>query len=191
MLVGEGLVGDIAGVISGGPIRLAWDATCTSISSPDFLSIVHRSLLRPTARHPDQAGDRPGELDWGAPIPIVYCSVHGEPPVPAERLSVRLPEMVDCRPDGSGRSPLARAASGVQPTCPSRGGPAQRETDTIGGFARSSWYFLRFTIPDVQEGPCWPERLRYRMPVDSTSGAPSTRCCTTPGCCLLPSRSRR
>ena len=107
---------------------------------------------------------------WGAPIPIVYCPVHGEQAVPEEQLPVRLPEMVDFRPDGSGRSPLARAEVWGKATCPICGGPAQRETDTMGGFACSSWYFLRFTSPDFQEGPFQPEGMRHWMPVDQYVG---------------------
>jgi leucyl-tRNA synthetase len=103
---------------------------------------------------------------WGAPIPIVHCPVHGVVPVPAEQLPVELPAMTDFQPDGSGRSPLARVPEWVETTCPICGGPAERETDTMGGFACSSWYFLRFASPDYAEGPFDPMRLRYWLPVD-------------------------
>ncbi|MGH2356083.1 MAG: leucine--tRNA ligase, partial [Chloroflexota bacterium] len=69
---------------------------------------------------------------WGAPIPIVYCQQCGEVPVPEDQLPVELPPMADFMPDGSGRSPLARAADWVQTTCPTCGGRAERETDTMG-----------------------------------------------------------
>jgi len=103
---------------------------------------------------------------WGTPIPIVYCSQCGEVPVPEEQLPVLLPEIDDFRPDGSGRSPLARLESFVNTTCPRCNGPAQRETDTMGGFACSSWYFLRFTSPYYHEGPYEEQAMRYWMPVD-------------------------
>jgi len=77
---------------------------------------------------------------------------HGEQPVPEAQLPVELPEMTDFAPDGSGRSPLARTSEWVNTTCPVCGGPAERETDTMGGFACSSWYFLRFTSPDFAAG---------------------------------------
>jgi leucyl-tRNA synthetase len=74
--------------------------------------------------------------------------------------------MVDFEPDGTGVSPLARVPEFVNTTCPRCSGPARRETDTMGGFACSSWYFLRFTSPDYHHGPFDPDRMRYWMPVD-------------------------
>ena len=107
---------------------------------------------------------------WGAPIPIVYCSDCGVVPVPEEDLPVTLPDIDDFKPAGNGRSPLARAEEWVNTTCPSCGGPARRETDTMDGFACSSWYFLRFTSPHYQEGPFEPAAMRTWMPVDSYVG---------------------
>jgi leucyl-tRNA synthetase len=103
---------------------------------------------------------------WGTPIPIVYCEGCGEVPIPKEQLPVLLPEMENFQPDGSGRSALSRSSEFVNTTCPRCGGPARRETDTMGGFACSSWYFLRFTSPHYQTGPFDPQSMRYWMPVD-------------------------
>lgn len=103
---------------------------------------------------------------WGTPIPIVYCDIHGAQPVPVEQLPVLLPPMDDFQPDGSGLSPLARIPEFLNTTCPVCCGPARRETDTMGGFACSSWYFLRFTSPHYTQGPFEPEEMRYWMPVD-------------------------
>ena len=103
---------------------------------------------------------------WGTPIPIVYCDDCGEVPVPVEALPVTLPPMDDFMPDGSGRSPLARMETFVHTSCPTCAGPARRETDTMGGFACSSWYFLHFTSPDYDDGPFDPEAMNYWMPAD-------------------------
>jgi leucyl-tRNA synthetase len=103
---------------------------------------------------------------WGTPIPIVYCDSCGEQPVPQDQLPVLLPPMQDFTPDGSGRSPLARLPEFLHTACPVCGGPAERETDTMGGFACSSWYFLRFTSPQYNQGPFEPQAMRYWMPVD-------------------------
>jgi leucyl-tRNA synthetase len=103
---------------------------------------------------------------WGTPIPIIHCSACGEVPVPEDQLPVLLPPMDNFQPDDSGKSPLARLPEFVNTTCPHCGGSAQRETDTMGGFACSSWYFLRFTSPHFDEGPFEPSAMDYWMPVD-------------------------
>ncbi len=103
---------------------------------------------------------------WGTPIPIIHCASCGIQPVPEEDLPILLPPMVNFTPDGSGRSPLARLPEFVETDCPKCGGKAQRETDTMGGFACSSWYFLRFTSPLEAEKPFNQEAMQYWMPVD-------------------------
>jgi leucyl-tRNA synthetase len=103
---------------------------------------------------------------WGTPIPIVYCDVHGEQPVPSEQLPVLLPAMENFQPDGSGRSPLARLPEFLHTTCPLCGGPARRETDTLGGFACSSWYFLRYASPWSEQEPFERQAADYWLPVD-------------------------
>jgi leucyl-tRNA synthetase len=103
---------------------------------------------------------------WDTPIPIVYCDDCGEVPVPEEELPIILPDLKDFQPDGSGRSPLGRVPEFVNTTCPRCAGHAERETDTMGGFACSSWYFLRFTSPHHEQGPFDLEEVKYWMPVD-------------------------
>ncbi len=102
---------------------------------------------------------------WGAPIPIVYCDACGIVPVPEEQLPVRLPDDRP-RPTGDGRSPLAGIASWVNTTCPDCGGPARRETDTMDGFACSSWYFLRYASPHEAARPFDPAAVAAWLPVD-------------------------
>ncbi|MDO9464881.1 MAG: leucine--tRNA ligase [bacterium] len=103
---------------------------------------------------------------WGAPIPIVQCKKCGIVPVPENELPVLLPEIEDFQPTGTGRSPLAKADDFVNTKCPKCGGPAQRETDTMDGFACSSWYFLRFPNPDSSRAPFDKEKVKYWLPVD-------------------------
>ena len=107
---------------------------------------------------------------WGAPIPIIHCPTCGSVPVPEEQLPVLLPDDVDFAPGGDGRSPLARVASWVNTSCPQCGGPAQRETDTMDGFACSSWYFLRFASPHEAERPFDRAAVRAWLPVDTYVG---------------------
>ncbi|MFZ3170541.1 MAG: leucine--tRNA ligase [Carboxydocellales bacterium] len=105
---------------------------------------------------------------WGAPIPIVYCDQCGEVAVPDEQLPVILPSNVEFKPFG--QSPLAECAEFVNTTCPTCGGPAQRETDTMDTFICSSWYFLRYTSPKVTTGPWSKEGADYWMAVDQYIG---------------------
>ena len=103
---------------------------------------------------------------WGAPIPMLYCEQCGTVPVPKQDLPVLLPHVPDYLPRGDGSSPLANLPEFVHTICPECGGPARRETDTMGGFACSSWYFLRFPDREYAEGPFNPEALRRWLPVD-------------------------
>jgi leucyl-tRNA synthetase len=103
---------------------------------------------------------------WGAPIPIIHCEQCGTVPVPEEDLPVKLPHVPDYVPRGDGRSPLANVAAFVNTVCPACGGPAQRETDTLDGFACSSWYFLRFPDREYKKGPFNPQAVRRWLPVD-------------------------
>jgi len=103
---------------------------------------------------------------WGAPIPIVHCEKDGAVAVPENQLPVLLPELESFEPTGDGRSPLAKVESWVNTTCPKCGGPAKRETDTMDGFACSSWYFLRFTDPRNDKAPFEASKMNYWSPVD-------------------------
>lgn len=103
---------------------------------------------------------------WGAPIPIIHCPHCGEVPVPEDQLPVLLPDVEHYEPTGTGKSPLANIPEFVNTTCPQCGAPAERETDTMGGFACSSWYFLRFASPHETDRPFNPDAVRYWLPVD-------------------------
>jgi leucyl-tRNA synthetase len=105
---------------------------------------------------------------WGCPIPILYCDACGMVPVPEDQLPVLLPEVEDYAPKG--RSPLAAAEDWVNTSCPSCGGPARRETDTMDTFVDSSWYFLRYTDAHNDTAPWDPEITNRWTPVDQYIG---------------------
>lgn len=107
---------------------------------------------------------------WGAPIPIIHCEKDGAVAVPDDQLPVELPEVESYQPTGEGTSVLASVHDWVNTTCPKCGGPAKRETDTMDGFACSSWYFLRFADPHNSEEPFSKEKAKFWLPVDDYIG---------------------
>ena len=107
---------------------------------------------------------------WGAPIPVIHCEQCGTVPVPDDQLPVTLPLMESYEPSGDGRSPLARVAEWVNVACPECGGTAMRETDTMDGFACSSWYFLRYADPHNSERAFDAAKVQHWLPVDDYIG---------------------
>jgi leucyl-tRNA synthetase len=103
---------------------------------------------------------------WGCPIPVIHCEKCGTVPVPDEDLPVELP--TDATFDKPG-NPLDRHPTWKHVKCPSCGGAALRETDTMDTFVDSSWYFVRFTGPHAKT-PVDKEAAAYWLPVDQYIG---------------------
>ncbi len=102
---------------------------------------------------------------WGTPIPIIHCSKCGAVPVPEKDLPVVLPE--NLIPDGSG-NPLRQCKEFVNTSCPTCGGEAQRETDTMDTFVDSCWYFMRYCCPDAPT--MVDDRVKYWLPMNQYIG---------------------
>jgi len=103
---------------------------------------------------------------WGTPIPFIHCDACGLQPVPKSQLPVVLPEDADFSVPGN---PLDRHPTWKHVACPSCGGEAVRETDTLDTFVDSSWYFLRFASAPADK-PFDPEVIRRWLPVDQYIG---------------------
>lgn len=103
---------------------------------------------------------------WGTPVPIIYCDDCGPVAVPEKDLPVVLPENVTL--DGHG-SPLAKTDSFYHTTCPRCGKAATRDTDTFDTFVESSWYYARYTCPQLND-KMLDDSADYWLPVDQYIG---------------------
>jgi leucyl-tRNA synthetase len=104
---------------------------------------------------------------WGTPIPIIHCEKCGAVPVPEKELPILLPENVNFK---SKKNPLNSAKKFVNVRCPKCKGKAKRETDTMGGFMDSSWYFLRYCDSKNKKQAFENKKVDYWMPVDQYIG---------------------
>lgn len=101
---------------------------------------------------------------WGCPIPIAYDKEGNEHLIPEEQLPVMLPTLTDFKPDDSGKSALAKSEEFMNVEV--NGEKMVRETDTMDGYACSSWYLLRYADPRNSERAWDPELVNYWAPVD-------------------------
>jgi leucyl-tRNA synthetase len=103
---------------------------------------------------------------WGCPIPMIHCPTCGIVPVPEKDLPVKLPDDVSFDKPGN---PLDHHPTWKHVPCPTCGGKALRETDTMDTFVDSSWYFARFTSPHSAV-PTDTNAVGYWLPVDQYIG---------------------
>jgi leucyl-tRNA synthetase len=104
---------------------------------------------------------------WGCPIPIIHCPACGEVPVPEEQLPVELPDLRGAALSPKGTSPLAspEAAAWRNVACPTCGGPAQRDADTMDTFVDSSWYYFRYCSPNDDRAAFDSDAVAHWLPV--------------------------
>lgn len=116
---------------------------------------------------------------WGCPIPIAYDKEGNAHPIPEDQLPVLLPEIKDYKPDKSGRSALAKAKEWLKVEIPVKDPKTgethleemTRETDTLDGYACSSWYLWRYVSPRDKKYAWNPETIKYWAPTDIYVGA--------------------
>ncbi len=97
---------------------------------------------------------------WGEPFPIIYDNDGIAKAVPLDQLPVELPPLDDFKPTAEGKSPLARVSDWVNTP------EGKRETDTMPGFAGSSWYFLRYMDSQNPDNFVSEDAVNYWQDVD-------------------------
>lgn len=110
---------------------------------------------------------------WGCPIPIAYDKNGKAYPIPEDQLPVMHPPVKDYQPDDSGRSPLAKADDWLKVTLKDEDGndiECTRETDTLDGYACSSWYLWRYVSPHDTQAAWDPQAIKYWAPTDIYCG---------------------
>lgn len=174
---------EIIPVLAGGEADKVWEGDGTHINS-SFLDGMNKAdaiaaaikygtehgFARGTVKYKLKDWGFSRQMYWGEPIPMIHCDKCGWVPVPDDQLPVMQPHMMDYRPTDSGESPLARATDWVNVPCPCCGAPARRETDTMPGWAGSSWYFLRYLDPKNDKEFCSREQMARWMPVAHYNG---------------------
>lgn len=105
---------------------------------------------------------------WGCPIPIAYDKEGNPHAIPEDQLPVIIPEVDDYKPDNSGHSALAKAKDWLKVTI--NGEEMTRETDTLDGYACSSWYLWRYASPHDSKYAWNPDAINYWEPLDYYCG---------------------
>ncbi len=174
---------DIIPVLAGGVADKVWEGDGPHINSSFLDGMNKEEAIAAAIKYGTEHGFAHGaikyklkdwgfsrQMYWGEPIPMIHCDKCGWVPVPDDQLPVMQPHMMDYRPTDSGESPLARATDWVNVPCPCCGAPARRETDTMPGWAGSSWYFLRYLDPHNDKEFCSREQMGNWMPVAHYNG---------------------
>jgi leucyl-tRNA synthetase len=165
----------VSGVATTGDGKLINSGSLDGLNKVDAITAINKQLeadgLGKSARNyrlRDWLVSR--QRYWGTPIPIVHCQKCGEVPVPAEQLPLTLPDAkgLDLKPKG--QSPLAAATDWVNTKCPTCGGAALRDTDTMDTFVDSSWYFLRYPSSTNHNEPFSRADIDTWLPVDQYVG---------------------
>ena len=103
---------------------------------------------------------------WGCPIPILYREDGEIIPVSKKDLPVLLPKY---NTENGVLKSLKDIEGWKKTICPETGMKAVRETDTFDTFFESSWYYLRFCNPRLNDAIDF-EEVKYWLPVDQYIG---------------------
>jgi len=155
------------------------DGAC--VDSAEFTGLGNREAIPKMIAHAEANGFGKGKVNfrlrdwlisrqryWGAPIPMVYCETCGVVPEKEENLPILLPTDVEFKAEGE--SPLKSSEAFMNCACPTCGGAATRESDTMDTFVDSSWYFLRYLSAQDSTQAIDSAATSKWMPVDQYIG---------------------
>jgi leucyl-tRNA synthetase len=158
----------------------AYTSDGTLVNSGQFNGLVNQDAIEKISEHieKNRLGKRTVQYKlkdwlisrqryWGTPIPMMYCDNCGTVAVAEKDLPLLLPEDVDFSKTGN---PILTSKEFKNAKCPKCHSDAARETDTMGGFMDSSWYFLRYCSPNSHDMPFSRDQVDYWMPVDQYIG---------------------
>jgi len=152
-------------LVSSGPFSAESSSSARELISADA---ARRGIGGPRVRYRLRDWLISRQRYWGTPIPMIRCEKDGWVPVPEKDLPVVLPP--DAPFTGQGGNPLEKVDSFVRTTCPTCGGAARRETDTMDTFVDSSWYFLRYLDAKNAQAPFDPAIVGRWAPVTQYIG---------------------
>ncbi|MBF0124028.1 MAG: leucine--tRNA ligase [Magnetococcales bacterium] len=166
--------------LNGEQMTEAWTGAGVLVNSGPFTGLDHESAKQKIAATLVQLGIGKELVNyrlrdwgisrqryWGNPIPMIHCPRCGVLPVPESMLPVALPNDVDLTGIGN---PLERHPTWKHVSCPSCGEASLRETDTMDTFVESSWYFLRYCCPHLEDAALDRRLVDYWMPVNQYVG---------------------
>ena len=100
---------------------------------------------------------------WGEPIPIIFFEDGTKRALEVDELPLKLPDVKDFKPAGTGESPLAKIESWIKFYDKKTGKWVRFETNTMPQWAGSCWYYLRYIDPSNNDTFCDPAKERYWM----------------------------
>ena len=131
----------------------------TKIEKPE--SIEKRLKLKKVYKYKIRDAVFARQRYWGEPIPLKHDKDGHIIELKEKDLPLKLPKVSSYEPIGNGESPLAGISSWVK---------AGYETNTMPGWAGSSWYFLRYMDAHCKTGLASKKAIDYWKQVDMYVG---------------------
>jgi len=103
---------------------------------------------------------------WWEPIPMIHCPNCGIVSLTEDDLPLTLPDVENYEPTGTEEWPLANIHEWMNVKCPHCGADSKRESNTMPGWAWSSWYWIRYMDPHNDKQLVAPEKEKFWHPVN-------------------------